>query len=65
MDYPFTAVTAKTAAGDALTVYVRVEDEYHLIDEAALHQAVRDYLAADPDIETVTAARHDISVTNL
>jgi hypothetical protein len=65
MDYPCTFINAQTASGDALNVTVRVEDEYHLIDEAALIQAIRDHLAADTDIATVTAARYDVSVTPL
>lgn len=62
LDYPFVSLTGQSEEG-AVEVQVAVLDEYHLVDEAAILQAVRDQIAASPGITSVDASRYEVRIT--
>mgnify|MGYP001606477087 CR=1 FL=1 len=62
LDYPYVSITGQSEEG-AVEVLVAVLDEYHLLDEAELLQAVRDQIAASPGITSVDANRYDVRIT--
>lgn len=62
LGYPYVSVTGQSEAG-AVEVQVAVLDEYHLVDEAAILQAVRDQIAASPGITDVDADRYEVRIT--
>ncbi|MEH0417785.1 hypothetical protein [Streptomyces sp. B21-083] len=62
LDYPYVALTGQSEEG-AVEVRVAVLDEYHLVDEVVLLQAVRDQIAARPGITSVDADRYEVRVT--
>lgn len=65
MDYPYSVVIGRSADDEEVRVSIRVEDEYHLIDEPGLIQALRDYVDAHEQVVLVSAERRDISITQL
>ena len=68
MDYPYLTFTghARTDESDQLAqVVVRIDDEYHLLDEAALIQAVRDHMAGASGISSVSATRSTVATTEV
>lgn len=62
LGYPYVSLTGQSEAG-AVEVQVAVLDEYHLVDEAAILQAVRDQIAASPGITDVVADRYEVRIT--
>lgn len=62
LGYPYVSLTGQSEAG-AVEVQVAVLDEYHLVNEAAILQAVRDQIAASPGITSVDADRYEVRVT--
>lgn len=62
LGYPYVSLTGQSEAG-AVEVQVVVLDEYHLVNEAAILQAVRDQIAASPGITSVDADRYEVRVT--
>lgn len=68
MEYPHLTFTghARTDESDQLAqVVVQVSDEYHLLNEEALIQAVRDHMGAADGISSVTVTRSAVTVTEL
>lgn len=68
MDYPYLTFTghARTDESDQLAqVVVRIDDEYHLLDEAALIEAVRSHMANAAGISSVSATRSAVSTTDV
>jgi hypothetical protein len=68
MDYPYLTFTghADVDQSDQLAqVVVRVDDEYHLLDEQALIDAVRGHMAGSEGISSVTVTRSAVAVTDL
>lgn len=68
MDYPYLTFTghANVDESDQLTqVVVRIDDEYHLLDEQALIDAVRGHMTAAAGISSVTVTRSAVAVTEL
>jgi hypothetical protein len=65
LDYPYTAIVGDTADGEQVRVEVSVQDEYHLLDESALIQAIRDHVDAREGITRVGADRLAVTVTTL
>lgn len=62
LGYPYVSLTGQSEAG-AVEVQVAVLDEYHLLDEPILLQAVRDLIAGSPGITSVGADRYEVRVT--
>lgn len=62
LDYPYVSVTGQSEEG-AVEVLVAVLDEYHLVDEVAILQAVRDQITASPGITSVDANRYEVRIT--
>lgn len=62
MDYPYTLVLGN-GAEDPVRISLRIEDEYHRIDETDLLAAVRDYLLGVPYVTSVSAEQYDVHVT--
>ena len=62
LEYPYVSLTGQSEEG-AVEVLVAVLDEYHLVDEAAILQAVRDEIAASPGITSVDANRYEVRIT--
>lgn len=65
MEYPYSVVIGRSADDEEVRVNIRLEDEYHLIDEAGLIQAVRDYVDAHESVVLVSAEKRDVVVTQL
>jgi hypothetical protein len=62
LDYPYVSITGQSEEG-AVEVLVAVLDEYHLLGEAELLQAVRDQIAASPGVTSVDANRYEVRIT--
>lgn len=62
LGFPYVSVTGQSEAG-AVEVQVAVFDEYHLVNESAILQAVRDQIAASPGITSVDADRYEVRIT--
>lgn len=62
LGYPYVSLTGQSEEG-AVEVQVAVLDEYHLVDEAALLQAVRDQIAGSPGVTSVGADRYEVRIT--
>lgn len=68
MDYPnltFTGHASSDESDQMAQVVVRIDDEYRLLDEAALIQAVRDHVGAAEGISSVTVTRSEVATTEL
>lgn len=68
MDYPHLTFTGHASVDESdqlAQVVVRIDDEYHLLDEDALIQAVRDHMAAAAGISSVTVTRSAVAVTEI
>lgn len=68
MDYPYLTFTGHASVDESdqlAQVLVRVDDEYHLLDEQALIDAVRSHMAASAGISSVTVTRSAVAVTDL
>lgn len=68
MDYPYLTFTGHASVDESdqlAQVVVQISDEYRLLDEEALIQAVRDHMAAAAGITSVTATRSAVAVTQL
>lgn len=62
LGFPYVSITGQSEEG-AVEVQVAVFDEYHLVDETAILQAVRDQIAASPGITSVGADRYEVRIT--
>lgn len=62
LGFPYVSVTGQSEAG-AVEVQVAVFDEYRLVDEAAILQAVRGQIAASSGITSVDADRYEVRIT--
>ena len=62
LGFPYVSIIGQSEEG-AVEVQVAVFDEYHLVDEAAILQAVRDQIAASPGITSVGADRYEVRIT--
>lgn len=62
LGFPYVSITGQSEAG-AVEVQVAVFDEYHLLDEAAVLQAVRDQIAGSPGVTSVAADRYEVRIT--
>lgn len=62
LGYPYVSLTGQSEEG-AVEVQVAVLDEYHLVDEAAILQAVRDQIARSPGVTSVDASRYEVRIT--
>lgn len=68
MDYPYLTFTGHASADESdqlAQVIVRIDDEYHLLDEEALIQAVRDHMANAAGISSVSATRSAAVTTDV
>lgn len=62
LEYPYVSVTGQSEEG-AVEVQVALLDEYHLVDEVELLQAVRDALTTNPAVTSVEAVRYEVRMT--
>jgi hypothetical protein len=68
MDYPYLTFTghANVDESDQLAqVVVRIDDEYHLLNEQALIDAVRSHMTAAAGISSVSVTRSAVAVTDV
>jgi hypothetical protein len=63
-DYPYIQLFARTANDSTATVTIRVEEEAFGVDQQALVDAVKDVLAQQGDVTTMTATRYEMSVVS-
>jgi hypothetical protein len=63
-DYPYIQLFARTANDSTATVTLRVEEEAFGVDQQALVDAVKDVLAQQGDVTTMTATRYEMDVVS-
>ncbi|MEV6014748.1 hypothetical protein [Streptomyces sp. NPDC051997] len=63
-DYPYIQLFARTANDSTATVTIRVEEEAFGVDQQALVDAVKDVLAQQGDVTTMTATRYEMNVVS-
>lgn len=63
-DYPYIQLRARTGNDSTATVTIKVEEEAFGVDQQALVDAVKDVLASQGDVTTLTATLYEMSVVS-